>query len=79
MKTALEILNSKIDFSKDGIIDREKAIEAMNEYAVQFIQPTKCWQCDGEGKTLIGICDNHTCQMCMGAGKLIILPMQQNT
>lgn len=36
MKTELEILNSKIDFSQDGIIDRQKAIEAMQEYAEQF-------------------------------------------
>lgn len=36
MKTALEILNKHIDFSEDGIIHREKAIEAMEEYASQF-------------------------------------------
>lgn len=35
MKTALEILNAHIDFSKDGVIEREEAIKAMEEYALQ--------------------------------------------
>lgn len=33
MKTALEILNKHIDFSKDGVIDREQALKAMEEYS----------------------------------------------
>lgn len=33
--TKLEILNKHIDFSKDGVIDREDALKAMQEYADQ--------------------------------------------
>lgn len=29
----IEILNKYIDFSKDGVIEREEAIKAMQEYA----------------------------------------------
>lgn len=39
MKTALEILNNYIYFNKDGIIERENAIKAMEEYASQFTSP----------------------------------------
>ena len=33
--TKLEILNKHIDFSKDGVIERENALQAMQEYADQ--------------------------------------------
>jgi CRISPR type III-B/RAMP module RAMP protein Cmr1 len=36
--TALEILNKYIDFSKDGIIEREGAIKAMQEYATILLR-----------------------------------------
>ena len=32
----LEILNKNIDFSKDGVIERDDAIKAMNEYAEHY-------------------------------------------
>ena len=38
MKTPLEILNKHIDFSKDGIVERESSIKAMEEYAAQCQQ-----------------------------------------
>ncbi len=34
----LKILNKHIDFTKDGIIEREDAIKAMNEYAEIYHQ-----------------------------------------
>lgn len=37
-KTKLEILNRHIDFSKDGVIERVDAMEAMQEYADQQLR-----------------------------------------
>lgn len=58
--------------------------KAMEEYAAQFIHPTNCYQCEGTGNIVISINPDgqdytQTCQFCKGVGKVIILPMQQNT
>lgn len=37
-KTDLEILNSHIDFSQDGLIPRQNALEAMRQYAEQEVK-----------------------------------------
>jgi hypothetical protein len=40
MDKKLEILNKYIDFSKDGVIEREDALKAMQEYADLQLQQT---------------------------------------
>ena len=84
-KTAKEILEKY--YQKDsyyvkeaiemrGIIlySEEMALIAMNEYAAQFITPTKCYNCDGTGMV------SHTeCIHCKGHGKVILLPTITNT
>ncbi len=57
----------------------EDAVKAMNEYALQFIHPKDCYQCDGTGTVIFPSKATQQCMICAGTGKLIILPMQQNT
>lgn len=59
MKTALEILNPKIDFSQDGIVDREAIISAMEEYKNQFVSPALI----PEGKSLDEITDEDAIEV----------------
>ena len=40
MDKRLEILNKYIDFSKDGVIEREQFVKAMQEYADLQLQQT---------------------------------------
>ena len=40
MDKRLEILNKYIDFSKDGVIEREQIVKAMHEYADLQLQQT---------------------------------------
>ena len=40
MDKRLEILNKYIDFSKDGVIEREQIVKAMQEYADLQLQQT---------------------------------------
>lgn len=53
--------------------------KAMNEYALQFIHPKDCYQCDGTGTVIFPSKATQQCMICKGTGKLIILPMQKNT
>jgi len=86
MKTAKEILHSKDrQFQEETFAYNEQTIiEAMDEYAAQFIHPTNCYQCEGTGNIVISINPDgqdytQTCMNCKGVGKVIMLPMQQNT
>ena len=45
MDKRLEILNKYIDFSKDGIIEREQIVKAMQEYADLQLQQTGVRTC----------------------------------
>ena len=53
--------------------------KAMEEYALQFIHPKDCYQCDGTGTVIFPSEATQQCMICNGTGKLIILPMQKNT
>ncbi len=42
LNSRLEILNKYIDFSKDGVMEREEIIKAMQEYAeLYYLSKTK--------------------------------------
>ena len=42
LSSRIEILNKYIDFSKDGVMDREEIIKAMQEYAeLYYLAKTK--------------------------------------
>ena len=45
MDKRLEILNKYIDFSKDGVIEREQIVKAMQEYADLQLQQTGVSTC----------------------------------
>lgn len=89
MKTAEEIIQEKIskynsnapDIFKFQFSKKEMLIfvGAMEEYALQFIHPKDCYQCDGTGTVIFPSKATQQCMICKGTGKLIILPMQQNT
>ena len=64
----IEILNKYIDFSKDGIIEREEAIKAMQEYAELYhvAQLRKLRQDAVSGRS-----EQLVCSICNGKGKYI--------
>ncbi len=73
MKTPQEII------TKRGLPLNAGIEDAMNEFAVQFIHPKDCYQCDGQGKITLPSLVRMDCMICNGTGKLILLPTQQNT
>lgn len=98
MKTAEEILKGKLTctcyeaYKIRKMADPDCAlcentseiVEAMEEYASQFIHQTNCIQCEGTGNIVISINPDgqdytQTCMNCKGVGKVIMLPMQPNT
>ena len=55
----------------------QRAIDAMNEYAAQFIHPTICYACNGSGR--FPELTDGKCVNCQGIGKVILLPTITNT
>jgi hypothetical protein len=57
MDKKLEILNKYIDFSKDGVIKREDALKAMQEYAdLQLLQTAVIYQlCECGGNERVAL------------------------
>lgn len=75
MKTEKQILMEVIGIQKESSLDsfpeinQETCLEAMRRYAYQFMNVTKCYNCDGTGKV-----SNTTCIYCNGNGKVILMP-----
>lgn len=78
MKSAKEILNNipisgSLPVTKEWVWTEEKCIQAMNEYAAQFMHLKDCYVCKGAGSEFIfGV--SNPCTNCSGAGKIIVLP-----
>ena len=78
-KTAEEILDKiffEYPFTTNG---RNQILRAMREYASQFINPTQCYNCNGDGQVTLPSLARHPCIICNGTGKIILLPPTQNT
>jgi hypothetical protein len=83
-KTAEEILKTKwirnhyaveaIEMRGLVLYTEEKCLEAMNEYASQFITFKDCYNCNGTGMAC-----QMECVTCKGQGKYILLPTITNT
>lgn len=86
MKTAKEVFDKHYEYhrnmDKGMLIDphsKEMILSAMNEYAIQFMQPKDCYQCEGTGTVIFPSKATQQCMICNGTGKLIVLPIQPNT
>jgi len=65
MDKKLEILNKYIDFSKDGVIEREDVLKAMQEYAdLQLLQTAVIYQlCECGGNERVALdCTSKNCR-----------------
>ena len=78
MKTTEEILTSHglWNYADNIKLSRQKLIELMDEYAVQFMNIKECHQCKGTGIIEGGIVK---CMNCSGQGKIIYLPIKTTT
>lgn len=75
MKTKEEIFKEEMakEFKKNEM-PLDAIYRAMDIYASQFMNLVKCYNCNGDG-----VVSNTTCINCNGIGKIVLLPMKQNT